>query len=188
LRAKVAQATSHGFEVDPAELNPQLKEFTRAMVRWMLAGGRRALFASFGLHKTCAQIECMRLIGKHHSGIRLITLPLGVRPEFFNDAARFFTGEYSVQLKFIRRVDEIRGRGIHLPHELRERARGHPRHRRDREPGRREPGRSGDPARLRRDEDLPRVDGGVRRRRQARQEPAREDRRRAVSIRGHGHA
>jgi hypothetical protein len=109
LRAKVAQATSHGFEVDPAELNPQLKEFTRAMVRWMLAGGRRALFASFGLHKTCAQIECMRLIGKHHSGIRLITLPLGVRPEFFNDAARFFTGEYSVQLKFIRRVDEIQG-------------------------------------------------------------------------------
>jgi hypothetical protein len=67
------------------------------MVRWMLAGGRRALFASFGLHKTCAQIECMRIIGTRHKGMRLIVLPLGVRPEFFADAQRFFTGEYSVR-------------------------------------------------------------------------------------------
>jgi hypothetical protein len=69
LHAKVAQAKTHGFEVDPAELNPQLKDHTRAMVRWMLAGGRRALFAAFGLHKTCAQIECMRVIGHALPGI-----------------------------------------------------------------------------------------------------------------------
>jgi DNA modification methylase len=109
LRAKVAQAKVHGFDVDPHELNPRLKDHTRAMVRWMLAGGRRGLFAGFGLHKTCAQIECMRLIGTRHRGIRLIALPLGVRGEFLNDAARFFTGECSVKLKFIRRVDEIDG-------------------------------------------------------------------------------
>ncbi len=109
LQEKVAHAKTFGFEVDPRELNPALKDHTRAMVRWMLAGGRRALFAKFGLHKTCAQIECMRLVGKHHAGIRLITLPLGVRGEFFNDAGRFFTGEYSVKLKFIRRVEEIDG-------------------------------------------------------------------------------
>ena len=107
LQAKVAQASVHGFDVDPAELNPALKDHTRAMVRWLLAGGRRALFASFGLHKTCAQIECMRLIGTRRNGVRLIVLPLGVRGEFVNDAARFFTGDYAVQLKFIRRVDEI---------------------------------------------------------------------------------
>jgi hypothetical protein len=107
LREKVAEAKVHGFDVDPGELNPQLKDHTRAMVRWMLAGGRRALFAAFGLHKTCAQLEAMRLIGARESGIRLITLPLGVRSEFFKDAARFFTGEYSVRLKFIRRADEV---------------------------------------------------------------------------------
>jgi hypothetical protein len=109
LRDKVAQAKVHGFEVEPSELNPALKDFTRAFVRWMLAGGRRALFAKFGLHKTCAQLECMRLIGKRHRGIRLIVLPLGVRGEFFADAERFFTGEYAVKLKFIRRVDEVEG-------------------------------------------------------------------------------
>ena len=79
LEAKVKLDHACGFEVDPAELNPALKDHTRAMVRWALAGGRRALFAAFGLHKTCAQLEIMRLIGAHRPGIRLITLPLGVR-------------------------------------------------------------------------------------------------------------
>lgn len=109
LRAKVANAKTFGFEVDPAELNPALTDLTRAMVRWALAGGRRGLFAKFGLHKTCAQIEIMRVIGLRHCGIRLIALPLGVRGEFMNDAAKYFTGAYAVKLKFIRRIDEIEG-------------------------------------------------------------------------------
>lgn len=75
-----------GFEVEASELNPALKDHTRAMVRWALGGGRRALFAAFGLHKTAAQLEIMRVIGSRHAGIRLITLPLGVRQEFFRDA------------------------------------------------------------------------------------------------------
>lgn len=107
LRAKVADAKTFGFEVDPRELNPLLKDHTRAMVRWALAGGRRGLFASFGLHKTCAQIEFMRLIGTRSPGIRLITTPLGVRQEFLGDAQRFFAGEHQVRLKFIRRAEEV---------------------------------------------------------------------------------
>jgi hypothetical protein len=34
-------------------------------------------------------------------------LPLGVRQEFFRDARERFTGEYSIDLKFIRRAEEI---------------------------------------------------------------------------------
>jgi hypothetical protein len=107
IEAKVAQAQVVGFDVDPREMNPALKDHTRAMVRWALAGGRRALFASFGMHKTAAQLEFMRLIGKRQAGNRLIVLPLGVRQEFFRDAAQRFTGEFAVPLKFIRRVEEI---------------------------------------------------------------------------------
>jgi DNA methylase/helicase-like protein len=107
IEAKVAQAAVHGFDVDPAEMNPALKDHTRAMVRWTLAGGRRAIFASFGLHKTCAQLEFMRLIGERHPGNRLIVLPLGVRQEFFRDAALRFFDRYALPLKFIRRVEEI---------------------------------------------------------------------------------
>jgi hypothetical protein len=107
IAAKVATASVVGFDVDPRELNPALKDHTRAMVRWALAGGRRALFAAFGLHKTAAQLEIMRIIGARRPGNRLIVLPLGVRQEFFRDAAERFSGNYEIRTKFIRRVEEI---------------------------------------------------------------------------------
>jgi hypothetical protein len=107
LEAKVRFDSACGFEVEASELNPALKDHTRAMVRWALAGGRRALFAAFGLHKTAAQLEIMRLVGTRRPGIRLITLPLGVRQEFFRDARERFHGEHAVALKFIRRAEEV---------------------------------------------------------------------------------
>lgn len=107
IEAKVAQAKTWGFDVDPRELNTMLKDHTRAMVRWALAGGRRALFAAFGLHKTAAQLEIMRLVGLRAPGrARLITLPLGVRQEFARDATNLFRDEYSIRHKFIRRAEE----------------------------------------------------------------------------------
>lgn len=107
LRAKMVAARPAGFEVAAAEVNPGLKPHCRAIVPWAIAGGRRAIFASFGLHKTAMQIEIMRLIGKHRPGPRLIVLPLGVRREFMAEAAARFAGEFAVDLKFIRRDSEI---------------------------------------------------------------------------------
>lgn len=107
LEQKVKFDNAVGFDVDPGELNPALKDHTRAMVRWALLGGRRALFAAFGLHKTCAQLEIMRLVGVHRPGIRLITLPLGVRQEFTRDARERFSQNYEIRLKFIRRAAEV---------------------------------------------------------------------------------
>jgi hypothetical protein len=107
LEQKVKLDHACGFDVDEREMNPALKDHTRAMVQWALHGGRRALFAAFGMHKTCAQLEIMRLIGTRAPTLRLITLPLGVRQEFTRDARERFTGEYTIRLKFIRRAEEI---------------------------------------------------------------------------------
>lgn len=107
LRAKMKVAEATGFDVNDNDINPALAPHTRAIVKWALQGGRRAIFAAFGLHKTATQIELMRLIGKHAHGPRLIVLPLGVRHEFFSEAEDRFTGEYSVRLKFIRSMSEI---------------------------------------------------------------------------------
>lgn len=110
LRRKIAPIPTYGFEVDPAKLNPALKPFTRDIARWSVHGGRRAIFAKFGLHKTCTQLEIMRLLGLYRPEIyRLIVLPLGVRQEFKRDAATHFTGECSIKLKFIRTAEEIEG-------------------------------------------------------------------------------
>lgn len=64
LRGKMQVAKAGGFDVDPADVNPALAPHCRAIVPWALKGGQRAIFASFGLHKTSIQIELMRLIGR----------------------------------------------------------------------------------------------------------------------------
>ena len=107
LRQKIKLARFDGFDVDVAEVNPALKPHTRDIVRWGCQGGKRAIFASFGLHKTATQIELMRLCGIHRPGLRVIAMPLGVRQEFFLEAAKRFTGDHAVDLRFIRQDSEI---------------------------------------------------------------------------------
>ncbi len=108
-------APSYGFAVDPAEVNPRLKDFVRqAIVPWAAEGGRRAIFSSFGLHKTSTQIELARLALAKRGAVPLITVPLGVRHEFFDEAAKRFTGEHAVWLHFIRRTEEAEPDAINL--------------------------------------------------------------------------
>lgn len=112
LRAKIKLAQRKGFDVPPADIHPGLKPHTRDIVRWALAGGQRAIFASFGLHKTSTNLEVMRQIGIHRPGLRLIVLPLGVRQEFIREAAKRFTGEYEVKVRFIRTDAEINDQDV----------------------------------------------------------------------------
>lgn len=107
LESKIRFDHASGFDVDPREVNPLLKPFTGLAARWSCAGGRRAIFARFGLHKTCTQLEIMRLIGTRHQGNRLIVLPLGVRQEFRLDAEQYFRDEHAIRLKFIRRIGDV---------------------------------------------------------------------------------
>ena len=82
LTAKAQVADETGFpDVNPADINPILMPHQRDAVEWAIRGGRRAIFASFGLGKTIVQLEVVRLtmqhVGPHARG--LIVLPLGVR-------------------------------------------------------------------------------------------------------------
>ena len=86
LRTKIDIAPVSGFEVDASQINPALKPHQRDAVTWALRGGRRAVFASFGLGKTAMQLEFCRLAIKREGGKALIVLPLGVKQEFSQDA------------------------------------------------------------------------------------------------------
>jgi DNA modification methylase len=107
LRDKIKLAHFDGFDVPLEEINPALKPHTRDIVKWAAKGGNRAIFASFGLHKTATQLELMRLIGVHRPGLRLQVLPLGVRQEFYREAAQRFHGDFAIDLRFIRSDSEI---------------------------------------------------------------------------------
>lgn len=109
LEAKVCLAESSGFHVEASDVHPMLKPHQRDIVRWNVAGGRRANFCSFGLGKTIIQIETLRLVLAHAGGRSLIVAPLGVRQDFAADAAKL-----GVDLRFIRRTSEADAPGQYI--------------------------------------------------------------------------
>ena len=109
LRAKVQLADRQGFDVIDGDLSPCLKPHQRDIVRWALTGGRRAIFAAFGLGKTLMQLEIARLIVAHTGGKFLIVAPLGVRQEFIRDGLML-----GLKVKFIRRIEEAEGPGVYI--------------------------------------------------------------------------
>jgi hypothetical protein len=112
LAEKVAFQQSYGFEVAEDEVICNLLPHQAAIVRWAVAGGRRALFESFGLGKSVQQLEILRLILTRHPEQRaLIVCPLGVRQEFARDAREILEIE---QPRFVRRDDEVDGPGIYI--------------------------------------------------------------------------
>lgn len=119
LRAKKPIAQTYGFPVDASLLNPILKPHQAAIVKWAIEGGRRAIFAAFGLGKSFMQLETLRLVIAREGGRALIVCPLGVRIEFAADAAKlgdfrpgFGTGD--LHLKFVRHTDQLDGDGIYV--------------------------------------------------------------------------
>lgn len=109
LREKVNFDRSFGHDIDPGQVHPMLKPHQRDIVTWAVRGGRRAIFAAFGLGKTLMQLETLRLTLDAAGGAGLIVCPLGVRQEFTRDAAML-----GLDVRFVRHTDEVTGPGIYL--------------------------------------------------------------------------
>lgn len=110
LRGKVAFDQRYGHDIPQTAINPILKPHQRDLVQWAVAGGRRAIFAAFGLGKSVMQLETIRItLDQHGGGKGLIICPLGVRIEFAHDAAML-----GIDTRFVRRTDELGGDGIYI--------------------------------------------------------------------------
>lgn len=111
LRDKAIAAPATGFHVEQDDLHPWLKPHCKAIVQWGLAGGCRAYFTSYGLHKTSMQLETGRqvLLNGLKEDAGLIVAPLGVRQEFFDDAATM-----GIELVFIQSDAQIQPGRMHL--------------------------------------------------------------------------
>lgn len=103
LGQKVAFEKSFGFRVNPFELHSVLKPHQRDIVAWAIEGGRRAIFARFGLGKSVMQMETLRQIIKREGGRALIVAPLGVRGEFIRDGRELL----GIEVRFVRRTEEV---------------------------------------------------------------------------------
>ena len=109
LHGKVAFDTTYGFPVSDDAVHPSLFPHQRAIVRWAVEGGRRAIFAAFGLGKSVMQLETLRLILDREGGKALVICPLGVRIEFAADARMLGT-----ETRFVRTDSEVDGDGIYV--------------------------------------------------------------------------
>lgn len=106
LQSKIVTAPTSGFLVRPEEVSTILKPHQRDAVIWGVAGGRRALFESFGLGKTLQELEFCRLVLEREGGKALIVLPLGVRQEFRRDAVQLLGMEEPRYITALREAEE----------------------------------------------------------------------------------
>ncbi len=90
LKNKVIISENFGFEV--GQLSPKLHLHQPDIVRWCLVGGRRAIFASFGLGKSMMQLEIAKKCIDKENKPFLIVCPLGVVGEFKRDNEKLETG------------------------------------------------------------------------------------------------
>ncbi|CAN5564569.1 hypothetical protein BH24ACT5_BH24ACT5_15510 [soil metagenome] len=108
LVGKAPRTVAAGLPITAGDVHPILFDHQRAIVEWAVRGGRRAIFAAFGLGKSLMQLETLRLVTT--PGARaLIVCPLGVRAEFRHDAEMI-----GVDITFIRRTEDVAGPGIYI--------------------------------------------------------------------------
>lgn len=104
LENKIVAASNYGVDIYPDELSDILLDHQKVIVPWCISGGRRAIFASFGLGKTLMQLEiakqCIRLTGKPF----LIAMPLAVVGEFRRDNELLKSGH---EIQYITVTDDV---------------------------------------------------------------------------------
>jgi len=111
LENKIVVAGTFGTEIDKSQINPIALPHQKDIIHWAISGGRRAIFASFGLGKTLMQLEIARLIIELTGKPFLICMPLGVVGEFRDDnellGAKF-------PIKYITDTDSVRVKQLEL--------------------------------------------------------------------------
>ena len=96
LASKLDFDTACGFDLDRAidaglcsPLHPLLKDHQRDIIRWAVTGGRRGIYASFGIGKSGIQLAVSKAVSEFTQRPSLIVCPLGVRQEFRRDGEMF---------------------------------------------------------------------------------------------------
>lgn len=92
LKNKVIIAENFGFDTSNLKLSEKLFPHQQDIIRFCLEGGRRAIFASFGLGKTFMQLEIAKQCILKENKPFLIVCPLGVSGEFKRDNRKLGTG------------------------------------------------------------------------------------------------
>lgn len=89
LESKKIKHHDAGFEVNESELNSNLFDFQKHIVKTALKKGKYAIFADCGLGKTLMQLEWANYVSKKENKPVLILAPLAVSSQTINEASKF---------------------------------------------------------------------------------------------------
>ena len=89
LKTKEKSFISSGFEIDEKELNSNLFDFQKYIVKVALRKGRFAVFADCGLGKTLMQLEWANQVVKKTTNNVLILAPLAVVEQTIGEGEKF---------------------------------------------------------------------------------------------------
>lgn len=89
LKSKIKSHVVSGFEVNESDLNTNLFNFQRFIVKRALKAGKYAIFADCGLGKTLMQLEWANQVSKHTGQPVLIFAPLAVAGQTIQEGVKF---------------------------------------------------------------------------------------------------
>ncbi len=89
LKTKEYTYQNTGFDIELEELNSNMFDFQKAIVKWALKKGKSALFLDTGLGKTLCQLEFANQVCKHENGKALILAPLAVSKQTKKEGEKF---------------------------------------------------------------------------------------------------
>ena len=103
LNSKKLAPVISGFDVLESELNENLFDFQRAIVKWALKRGRAAIFADTGLGKTLMQTSWAEQVVNQTNGDVLIFAPLCVAQQTIREGEKF-----GISINYCREDDDVK--------------------------------------------------------------------------------
>ncbi len=98
LKTKEKTFISSGFELDESELNKNLFDFQKHIVKIALSKGRFAIFADCGLGKTLMQLSWADAVSKQTNKPVLLLAPLAVVKQTVREGIKFGIDIHAVEL------------------------------------------------------------------------------------------
>ncbi len=103
IAAKKIQPIISGFDIDINQLNANLFDFQKVIVKWALKRGRAAIFADTGLGKTLMQTSWAHEVYRQTNGNVIIFAPLCVAQQTVKEGAKF-----GIEINYCRNADQVK--------------------------------------------------------------------------------
>jgi DNA modification methylase len=103
IAAKAVTPIISGHDVELENLNPNLFDFQRVIVKWAIKRGRAAIFADTGLGKTLMQTSWADEVYKHTAKNVIIFAPLCVAQQTVREGIKF-----GIEINYCRHQDNVK--------------------------------------------------------------------------------